>query len=727
MFIGVCVRDCVQFCVRPNALGYFQMILRGVRLFPASGKDEEHCLLNPWEENVPDETLRVMVACQSLAIAGYRRTATGTEPAIVGDPLEVAVLKKTGYTLVGNNVVRSPDGAKMMATFHRFAFSSKLKRMTVLATQQGIDKDLWALTKGAPETMKTFFKSDSIPTDYDKVAFYHMSRGRRVLAMGFRRVGVTQNLEKIKKRGREYVEKNLIFAGFLVLDCPLKPETKKVMTELRESGHQVAMITGDAILTAVEVARQIEMVPKSAEHDMYRIQLKAKANELSTKSPLSILEAVDMSDEIEQCLEYSEFWRLKKEGRASFCLSGDCVMGLATFASQKGSSAASERKSTNDEKALLMDTAVQRALTDLVPLVSVFARHAPYQKEAVIAALNHAGFTTLMVGDGTNDVGALKRAHVGISIVSAPEVEAKQREYSKAYKNAKKKGKPKSKTVQDTLKELQEAQQELDEVELGDASVAAPFTSRSLTIKCVKDVVQQGRCTLVTMLQIYKILGINCLVNAMVLSRLFLYGVKQGDRQLTILGTAVAALFYFVTRAEPLSTLSPIRPPSSVLCFEALASIGLQCIVHLVAILITSETALAFVDPFDPSMVPDGPFNPNVLNTCTFLVLCLITINTFAVNYRGRPFMQSLSENRLLFRSLQACYAILVICSLEVFPPLNDLMQLTALPTVSEADDIESKHPLFQLVRLVGFQVFLPALMAVDTVFAFAADRMVRR
>ena len=388
---------------------------------------------------------------------------------------------------------------------------------------------------------------------------------------------------------------------------------------------------------------------------------------------------------------------------------------------------AKDSASWKDEKALLLDPRVQRALLNLIPFVSVFARHAPYQKEAVIAVLNHAGHTTLMVGDGTNDVGALKRAHVGISIVSAPEVEAKQREASHSINRSKKKGKKSTSSLEDSLKQLQEAQKELDQVELGDASVAAPFTARSSTIKCVKDVIQQGRCTLVTMLQIYKILGINCLVNAMVLSRLFLHGVKQGDRQLTILGIAVAALFFFVTRAEPLPDLSPSRPPSSVLCVEALASISLQCSVHLGAILIVSEAALAFVDPFDPSLVPDGPFNPNVLNSCTFIILCLTTINTFAVNYRGRPFMQSLPENMLLYRSLQVCYAILLICSLEIFPPLNDLMQMASLPTASEVEHVESTQPLFQLVRIVGFQVFLPGLMIVDTVLAFAAERMLRQ
>jgi cation-transporting ATPase 13A1 len=711
-----------------------QMILRGVRIFSSTSDsdDEEKCLTNTEEGNVPEETLRVMIGCHALAIAGFKRNSTTgiVEPAIVGDPLEMAVLKKTGYNLVGNNVVKSPEEDKAMVILHRFAFSSKLKRMTVLASYQGDNKrNVWALTKGAPETIKELLHSESIPSDYDKVAFYHMSRGRRVLAMGYRQLGDARKFEQIKGTGRDSIERDLTFAGFLVLDCPLKPDTKKIMNELKDSGHQVVMITGDATLTAVEVARQVEMIPRSSSHRVYRIQFKENQDDnilSSEENPLTMLEAVDMNNDETDRLVFSDFGRVKQEGKASFSLSGDCLMKLVSMTHHSGSWK-EYRSSNQDEKALLMGSKVQRLLKELVSYVSVFARHAPYQKEAVVAAFNRRGFTTLMVGDGTNDVGALKCAHVGISIVSAPEVEAKQRESSKAFKNAKKKGKAASKRAQDSLKQWQDAQQELDEVELGDASVAAPFTSRSLTIKCVKDVIQQGRCTLVTMLQIYKILGINCLVNAMVLSRLFLHGVKQGDWQLTILGTAVAALFYFVTRAEPLATLSPRRPPSSVLCFEALVSIALQCIVHLVAILVTSETALAFVDPYDPSLVPDGPFNPNVLNSCTFLVLCLITVNTFAVNYRGHPFMQSLSENKFLYRSLQACYAVLIVCSLEIFPPLNDLMQLTALPSVSEVDHMESNHPLFELVRLVGFQVFLPALMVVDTVLAFSADRIVRK
>jgi len=259
----------------------------------------------------------------------------------------------------------------------------------------------------------------------------------------------------------------------------------------------------------------------------------------------------------------------------------------------------------------------------------------------------------------------------------------------------------------------------------------------TVSIKCCKDVLQQGRCTLVTMLQIYKILGINCLVNAMVLSNLFLHGVKQGDRQLTVTGLAVAALFLFVTRGKPLDSISPVRPPASVLCRSALASITMQFSIHFWAISLASQVSLSFVDPYDPSMIPDGTFNPNTLNTSAFLMNLLATVNTFAANYRGEPFVEPLRENKMLFRSLQACYAVLLCCSLELFPPLSDLLQLSEFPSVesNEAQDWQKETLGSDLilslangiVSSVGFPTFISGLMLVDTLLTFAVERCVVR
>jgi manganese-transporting P-type ATPase len=50
--------------------------------------------------------------------------------------------------------------------------------------------------------------------------------------------------------------------------------------------------------------------------------------------------------------------------------------------------------------------------------IHVFSRTSPNQKTAIVAKLNNEGNVTMMTGDGTNDVGSLKRADVGLAIVN---------------------------------------------------------------------------------------------------------------------------------------------------------------------------------------------------------------------------------------------------------------------------------------------------------------------
>jgi len=71
--------------------------------------------------------------------------------------------------------------------------------------------------------------------------------------------------------------------------------------------------------------------------------------------------------------------------------------------------------------------------------LQVFARVSPDQKELVLRTLRAAGWTTLMCGDGTNDVGALKAAHVGVALLPPSEAQLKaQKEREEQFKQRQK-------------------------------------------------------------------------------------------------------------------------------------------------------------------------------------------------------------------------------------------------------------------------------------------------
>lgn len=392
--------------------------------------------------HVPSEALHILATCHALV---------QLDDGLVGDPLEKATLTAIDWNLTKADAVVPRRGKSPgFKIFQRNHFSSALKRMSVIAgyNPQGTSETNYIVTvKGAPETLKEMYSN--VSDHYDKVYLELSRRGARVLALGWKDLGKLSNQE-LKELTREEVEKDLKFAGFVIISCPLKTDSKNVIREILHASHKVVMITGDNPLTACHVAKELQFCKKST--TLILTQLKDNW----------IWQSIDETENLNATTDLAAL--LKYE----LCITGDGLNFLKT-----------------NHKAILMK---------ILPHITVFARFAPKQKEYVVVTLKSLGYITLMCGDGTNDVGALKHADVGVAIISnaperLPERKEKRSQLQTLPRNRRNNAENNLQQVQNNLNRIIKEMEEQDHaqvVKLGDASIASPFTSKLSSIMCSK-------------------------------------------------------------------------------------------------------------------------------------------------------------------------------------------------------------------------------------------------
>uniref|UniRef100_A0A1B6ILU3 Endoplasmic reticulum transmembrane helix translocase n=4 Tax=Homalodisca liturata TaxID=320908 RepID=A0A1B6ILU3_9HEMI len=644
------------------------------------------------------ESVQVLATCHSLV---------QLEDGLVGDPLEKATLTAVDWNLTkGDAVIPKKGKAPGMKIFHRHHFSSTLKRMSVVAgyTQAGTTDTTYVATiKGAPETLKSMF--GEVPDSYDSVYLTLSRRGARVLALGWRELGHLSH-QQVRDLTRDDVEKDFNFAGFVIISCPLKTDSRAVIKEIINASHVVVMITGDNPLTACHVAKELRFTQKAG--GILVLTSSAGQN--------WYWESIDQTQRLPLKPDKSYKELIQKY---DLSLTGEGLQFLA-----------------DSHKAFLMN---------ILPHVTVFARVAPKQKEYIIVCLKSLGYTTLMCGDGTNDVGALKHAQVGVAILSnAPEKLPEKKKIERPAekeklkpdklsdkeshrKNDKEKEKlrfPNSSLLhrnaadrqnssqmahshlQKLLKELEE-QDQAQIVKLGDASIAAPFTSKLSSIQCICHVVKQGRCTLVTTLQMFKILALNALILAYSQSVLYLDGIKFSDMQATLQGLLLAACFLFISRSKPLKTLSRQRPLPNIFNVYTVLTVLLQFFVHFASLVFLVQQATLLSPPKDPKPFDpeeESEFEPGILNSTVYIISMALQVSTFAINYRGHPFMESLVENKALLYSILGSAVSILALALGIVPDIANQFEIVDFPS--------------------DFRWILVAVLFADFFFSFLVDRI---
>ncbi|KAG0348881.1 hypothetical protein BG004_003832 [Podila humilis] len=622
------------------------------------------------------------------------------EEGLVGDPMERVTLEALKWK-VGRHDNVYPDNSfnknEHMLIRRRFQFSSALKRMSTvstLTTPEFKTTKLFVAVKGAPETLKNMYSQ--LPKHYEDTYKQFTRRGSRVLALGYKYLPDGLNADQINALHRDNVESQLVFAGFLVFHCPLKEDSVSAIKMLNESSHRCVMITGDNPLTACHVARQVDIVNRDV--------LIMDVREDGRGEDDLVWKSIDESKIID--LDPTQPFDATIFRDYDICVTGPAM--------------AQYENKTN--------------FAQLIRHTWVYARVSPGQKETILTTLKACGYTTLMCGDGTNDVGALKQAHIGVALLDGkpedlvriaeynqiqrlknvyenqlkftarfnmapppphakiaqffpPEVIAAKQQAARdaagmgaVDENGRPVAPPKPKLDMDGLANMLE---DMDEeapptIKLGDASAAAPFTSKLSTPMSIVEIIRLGRSTLVATMQMYKILALNCLITAYSLSVLYLDGIKTGDFQATITGMLLAVCFMCISKATPLDKLSKERPQPNIFNFYIILSVLGQFAVHIFSLIYITREAKVYETDRDIDL--ERTFEPGLLNSAIYLISLSMQVSTFAINYKGHPFRESLKENTYLYRGLLAVGGVAVAGATEFMPEFNEWLQLVPFP-----------------------------------------------
>ena len=516
---------------------------------------------------------------------------------------------------------------KAIKILHRYHFASALQRMSVVCevtAVAGAQAGKVCLVKGSPEAVQKLLGAGKEPAWYEETYRSLAEQGFRVLALAYK---WAPDLPTGSAPARDAVESGLSFAGFVSFECKTRSDSPTVITALEDAALQTGMLTGDAPLTALHVARKVGMCTED-------------------KPALELSLAPDS--------EFGVHW--------SFATGGS--KETVPFTIDSVATLRDKYELVTTEKVL--DVAVQNSggeksvMWTIVEHITVFARMSPTGKARVIRAMQqHQGYQVLMCGDGGNDVGALKQANVGIALLGgfgnnmigkqdedeegdgaekkaleAPGDKLSSEEaLNKSQEELQRKGREaatlRQKMLKDKQTELAGLQQQWMQEELaameargesvgvmanmvavknttmrmknemtaytrelnakygnvydkptdmaemeagagmniirpGDASVAAPFTSRIPSLRSCVDLLRQGRCTLLSALQQQQIMMLECMISAYTLSALSLEGARSSERQMMASSWLIMTASLAFSYATPIKSMSPVKPLQSL-------------------------------------------------------------------------------------------------------------------------------------------------------------------
>lgn len=185
-----------------------------------------------------------------------------TEDGMAGDPLDVAVAEAVAAS--GGPVAEILDRQR-----RTFAFDAEKRRSAGIGAS---GEEMVLAVKGAWEALRPLLTGIETPAGERRdageaelaaaeTAVHRLaSEGYRIIALAHR----TLAGEPREDIDQQSLETNLVLAGFLGLEDPIRPEVPEAVARCHSAGIRVLMVTGDHPDTAGAVARRIGIVDGGA-------------------------------------------------------------------------------------------------------------------------------------------------------------------------------------------------------------------------------------------------------------------------------------------------------------------------------------------------------------------------------------------------------------------------------------------------------------------------------
>ncbi|XP_010832706.1 PREDICTED: probable cation-transporting ATPase 13A4 isoform X2 [Bison bison bison] len=577
-----------------------------------------------------------MTSCHSLILLD------GT---IQGDPLDLKMFEATTWEMVvsrddfqlkgvpGCAMVVKPCGTSSQVPvegieiLHQFPFSSVLQRMTVIVQEMGGDQLVFM--KGAPERVASFCQPETVPTSFVSELQIYTTQGFRVIGLAYKKLEMDHHISALM---RDQVESDLIFLGLLILENRLKEETKSVLEELISARIRTVMITGDNLQTAITVARKSGMVSESQK------VILIEANETTGSSSASIS------------------WKLLEEKKHIACRNQDSYINIREEISDN-SKEGSYHFALNGKSFQVISQHFSSLLPKILMNGTIFARMSPGQKSSLVEEFQKLDYFVGMCGDGANDCGALKMAHVGVSL----------------------------------------SEQE--------ASVASPFTSKTPNIECVPHLIKEGRAALVTSFCMFKYMALYSMIQYVGVLLLYWETNNLSNYQFLFQDLAITTIIGVTMNLNgAYPKLVPFRPAgrliSPPLLLSVILNILLSLAMHIVGFILVQRQpwyslgihsactvqndtiSKLTVSPTAPvKNGTNGVFTSFENTTIWFLgtINCIIVALVFS---KGKPFRQPTYKNYIFVLVLVVQLSVCLFILFADIPELYRCLDLLCTPVL---------------------------------------------